>query len=129
MLGVRVAVPQSDGVSKLGPNGSVQLGQLKSDLTETEGAINRLVGMVEAGLMDVGDPALAERLEALKAKRASLQSQISTASAIRGGSHRLRIIVIFSSNDETALRIHVAEPGVPTGTIACEHKSLSISAC
>jgi site-specific DNA recombinase len=58
-----------------------QLGQLKSELTETEGAINRLVGMVEAGLMDVGDPALAERLKALKAKRASLQSQISTASA------------------------------------------------
>ncbi len=58
-----------------------QLGQLKADLTETEGAINRLVGMVEAGLMEVGDPALAERLKALKTKRSSLQSQISTASA------------------------------------------------
>ena len=67
-----------------------QLGQIKSDLTETEGAINRLVGMVEAGLMDVGDPALAERLKALKTKRSSLQSQISTTSATEPAQkHRL----------------------------------------
>jgi site-specific DNA recombinase len=58
-----------------------QWGQLKSDLTETEGALNRLIGMVEAGLMEVGDPALAERLKTIKAKRAALQSQIVTASA------------------------------------------------
>ena len=58
-----------------------QLGQIKSDLTEAEGAIKRLVGMVEAGLMEVDDPALGERLRALKTRRASLQSQIGTASA------------------------------------------------
>lgn len=58
-----------------------QLGQLKADLTETEGPLKRLVGMVEAGRMEVDDPALAERLKTLKAKRASLQSQIGTASA------------------------------------------------
>lgn len=46
-----------------------QLGQLKADLTETEGAINRLVGMVEAGLMEVGDPALADRLKGKAADR------------------------------------------------------------
>lgn len=49
-----------------------QLGQLKADLTETEGALNRLVSMVEKGLMDVDDPTLAERLKALKAKRRDL---------------------------------------------------------
>ena len=36
-----------------------QLGQLKADLTETDGAIDRLLGMVEAGLMKVNDRALA----------------------------------------------------------------------
>jgi hypothetical protein len=43
-----------------------QLGQLKSELTETEGALKRLVGIVEAGLMEVDDPALAERLKPSK---------------------------------------------------------------
>ena len=67
-----------------------QHGQLKADLTETEGAINRLVGMVEVGLMNVNDPALADRLKALKTKQASLQSQISTASATEPAQkHRL----------------------------------------
>ncbi len=67
-----------------------KLGQLKSDLTETEGAIARLVGMVEAGLMEIEDPALAGRLNALKAKRAALQSQIGSASATEPSQkHRL----------------------------------------
>jgi site-specific DNA recombinase len=48
--------------------------------TETEGAINRLLGMVERGLMEVDDPALRERLDALKAKRRALVSQIASAS-------------------------------------------------
>jgi hypothetical protein len=59
----------------------IQLGQLKADLTETEGSMSRLIGLVEAGMMELGDPALAERLKTLKVKRASLQSQIATASA------------------------------------------------
>ena len=56
-------------------------GQQQADLTETEGAINRLIGMVETGMMEVDDPALAVRLKALKAKRVGLQSQITNASA------------------------------------------------
>ncbi len=46
--------------------------------------------MVEAGLMEVDDPALADRLKTLKAKRASLQSQIGTASATEPA-HRQRL--------------------------------------
>ena len=57
-----------------------QLSQLKAEHTETEGAINRLLGMVERGLMEVDDPALRDRLSALKAKRGSLISQIASAS-------------------------------------------------
>ncbi|OYV24403.1 MAG: hypothetical protein B7W99_02490 [Rhodospirillales bacterium 20-58-10] len=59
---------------------STQLGQLKADLTETEGALNRLVSIVEKGLIDFDDPTLAERLKALKAKRRDLQNQIETTS-------------------------------------------------
>ncbi len=55
-------------------------GRLKGELSETEGAINRLLLMVEAGLMDVADPALRDRLNALKAKRSDLQHQLKPSS-------------------------------------------------
>ncbi len=58
-----------------------QLSELKTELTETEGAIKRLLGMVEKGLMEVDDPALAERLRNLKTKRAELQRQVDGGSA------------------------------------------------
>ena len=67
-----------------------QLGQLKADFTENEGAINRLIGMVEAGLMEVNDPTLVARLTPLKAKRTTLQNQIANASAMEPAhKHRL----------------------------------------
>ena len=57
-----------------------QTRQLKADLTETEGAIGRLLGMVETGLMDINDPMLKERMNALKTKRSNLVRQLETAS-------------------------------------------------
>ena len=60
-----------------------QLGQLKADLTETEGAIKRLLGMVEAGLMEIDDPALRERMAVLKSKRKELTAQIEHASDLQ----------------------------------------------
>ena len=57
-----------------------QTSQIKADLTETDGAIRRLLGMVETGLMDLDDPALKERMTALKAKRTDLTRQLETAS-------------------------------------------------
>ncbi len=60
-----------------------QLGQIKAELTETEGAIKRLLGMVEAGLIELDDPALRERLQALKTKRKELTGQIEHASHMR----------------------------------------------
>jgi chromosome segregation ATPase len=59
-----------------------RLSQIRSEITETEGAISRLIAMVEAGIMEVGDPALAERLQALKTKRANLHGQINAATAV-----------------------------------------------
>jgi hypothetical protein len=53
-----------------------QLGQIKADLTKTEGAIKRLLGMVETGLMEVDDRALRESMSVLKAKRKSLTAQL-----------------------------------------------------
>jgi site-specific DNA recombinase len=57
-----------------------QAGQLKAELTEVEGAITRLIGMVEIGMMALDDPSLRERLTALKGKRTQLTQQIETAS-------------------------------------------------
>ncbi len=53
-----------------------QAGRLRGELSEIEGAINRLLGMVEAGLMEIGDPALRDRLNILKAKRSNLEHQL-----------------------------------------------------
>jgi hypothetical protein len=50
-------------------------------LTIRQGAIKRLLGMVEKGLMEVDDSALAERLRNLKTKRAELQCNIDGGSA------------------------------------------------
>lgn len=52
--------------------------------------ISRLIGMVETGLMEINDPALAERLKTLKTKRAGLQNQIGTASAIEPAQNTAR---------------------------------------
>jgi site-specific DNA recombinase len=57
-----------------------QVGQLKSELTETEGALKRLVGMVELGLMELDDPMLRDRLAALKARQTELNGQIARTS-------------------------------------------------
>src|ERR1019366_6994258 len=57
-----------------------RLGRLKGELTETEGAIQKLLDMVEKGLMDLDDPALAERLRKHKDTRAKLKDEIALAS-------------------------------------------------
>jgi hypothetical protein len=54
-------------------------GRLKAELTETEGAIQKLLDMVEKGLMDVDDPALAERLQRHKLNRTKLTQEIALA--------------------------------------------------
>ena len=41
----------------------LRLGRLKAELTETDGAIQQLLTLVEKGLMDLDDPALSERLQ------------------------------------------------------------------
>jgi hypothetical protein len=46
-----------------------QLGQAKRALTEAGGRIDRLLQMVEQGLMSVDDPVLKERLESAKLTR------------------------------------------------------------
>ena len=53
-----------------------RLGRLKAELTETEGAIQKLLDMVEKGHMDLDDPALVERLRKHKANRARLNDEI-----------------------------------------------------
>ena len=58
-----------------------RLGRLKAELTETEGAIQQLLATVEKGLMDLDDPALAERFRQHKAKRARLNDEITLASS------------------------------------------------
>ena len=63
-----------------------RLGRLKAELTATEGAIQQLLAMVEKGLMEMDDPALAERLRQHKANRAKLNDEITLAgSASTGG--------------------------------------------
>ena len=57
-----------------------RLGRLKAELTATEGAIEKLLEMVERGQMDLDDPALAERFRQHKAKRARLSDAITLAS-------------------------------------------------
>ena len=56
-----------------------RLGRLKAELTEIEGAIQQLLATVEKGLMDLDDPALAERFRQHKAKRARLNDEITLA--------------------------------------------------
>jgi site-specific DNA recombinase len=56
-----------------------RLGRLKAQLTEAEGAIQKLLAMVEKGLMDVDDPALAERLRRHKGDRTRLNDEIGLA--------------------------------------------------
>ncbi len=57
-----------------------RLGRLKAELTETEGAMQRLPDMVERGHLDLDDPALAERLRRHKPNRARLNDEIALAS-------------------------------------------------
>ncbi len=58
-----------------------QLGRLKAELTETEGATRQLLAMVEKGLIDLDDPVLAGRLRHYKANRAKLNDEIALASS------------------------------------------------
>jgi site-specific DNA recombinase len=61
------------------------LGRLKAELTETEGAIQQLLALVEKGLMDLDDPALAERFRQHRAKRERLGDAITLASSASPG--------------------------------------------
>jgi site-specific DNA recombinase len=57
-----------------------RVGRLKAELTEAEGAIQKLLDMVEKGLMDMDDPALVERLHQHKTNRVRLSDEIALAS-------------------------------------------------
>ena len=61
-----------------------RLGRLKADLTETEGAIQQLLAMVENHLMELDDPALAERLTQHKLRRSRLRDEIALANSASG---------------------------------------------
>jgi hypothetical protein len=54
-----------------------RIGRLKGELTETEGAIERLLAAIEKGLVDLDDPALAQRLTTHKATRRRLCDEIA----------------------------------------------------
>ena len=88
-----------------------QLGQLKADLTEVEGAIKRLLGMVEAGLMEVDDPALRERMSALKTKRKTLAAQIEQASDLQPGNRpHLTEAKLHRLSETVRAALHTAPP-------------------
>ena len=88
-----------------------QLGQLKADLTETEGAIKRLLGMVEAGLMEVDDPALRERLSALKTKRKALTGQLERASDLQPANRpHLTEAKLHRLSETVRAALHTAPP-------------------
>ena len=88
-----------------------QLGQIKADLTETEGALKRLLGMVEAGLMELDDPALRERLSALKTKRKTLTAQLKQASDLQPANRpHLTEAKIQSLSDTIRTALHTAPP-------------------
>ena len=57
-----------------------RVGRLKAELTETEGAVQKLLTLVEKGHMDMDDPALAERLRQHKANRHRLNEEIGAVS-------------------------------------------------
>ena len=54
-----------------------RIGRLKGELTEAEGAIQKLLVAVERGLIELDDPALAERLHKHKANRVRLSEEIA----------------------------------------------------
>jgi hypothetical protein len=54
-----------------------RVGRLKAELTETEGAIERLLSAIERGLVDLDDPGLAQRLTTHKATRRRLSEEIA----------------------------------------------------
>lgn len=58
-----------------------RVGQLKGQLTEVEGAHKRLVDAIERGLLDLTDPDVKPRIEALRARRILLQDDIARASS------------------------------------------------
>jgi site-specific DNA recombinase len=58
-----------------------RLGRLRAELTSVEGAIQKLLGMVEGGLMELDDPALSERLQQHKANRRRVAEEIEQTSA------------------------------------------------
>ena len=56
---------------------SGQLAKLRLAHKETEAAIARLLGIVEQGLMEAGDPALRDRLTGLRLQRDELAREVS----------------------------------------------------
>jgi site-specific DNA recombinase len=58
-----------------------QVGQLKGQLTEVEGSQRRLIQAIEQGVLDLSDPDVKPRIEALRARRTLLQDDLARASA------------------------------------------------
>lgn len=63
-----------------------QLAQARRARTEAQGRINRLLELVEQGLLDLSDPALRERLESAKFARQSASDRIRLLDAT-GANH------------------------------------------
>jgi DNA invertase Pin-like site-specific DNA recombinase len=61
-----------------------QLSQARRARTEAEGRLNRLLQLVEQGLMDISDPALKERMEVAKRDRQSAVETVRLLEAAEG---------------------------------------------
>jgi DNA invertase Pin-like site-specific DNA recombinase len=64
--------PYLDGSAQAEHERRQRQGRLKAELTQIEGAIQKLLDMVEKGLIDLDDPALAERLHKHRSNRTRL---------------------------------------------------------
>ncbi len=76
-----------------------------------DGAIKRLLGMVEAGLMEVDDPALRERLSVLKTKRKALTAQLERASDLQPANRpHLTEAKLHRLSETVRTALHTAPP-------------------
>ena len=110
-----------------------RLGLAKKRQTEISGKIDRLLDLVANGLMDPGDPSLAEKLQALKAQRAAVNQEVGLLAGSTSGTRAMitdakieRFAMVMSRamhNDDPAfrkayLRMFVSEIVVETDTVS-----------
>jgi hypothetical protein len=77
--------PYLDGSAQAEQERRHRQGRLKAELTQTDGAIQKLLDMVEKGLIDLDDPALVERLQRHRSNRTRLNQEIAAAGQLTTG--------------------------------------------